>query len=91
MEKKEKRQTKERKNEDAERVGAGPVAAQEGAQIKQARPPWSCCDCIFCVSNLLLWARTLASGFPVSGQCVNQPEAPDQMRETRHGRTCRNF
>jgi hypothetical protein len=45
---------------------------------------------VFCVSNLLLWARTLLSGFPVLGLCANHPDTPGQMRPIP-GTPCRNF
>jgi hypothetical protein len=38
----------------------------------------------------MLWARTMLSGFPVMGQCANQPDTPGQMRRVP-GTPCRNF
>ncbi len=73
-----------------ERAVRRPLTAQERAELREARPKRSCHDCIFCVSNLLLWARTLLSGFPVTGQCANHPDTPGQMRPIP-GAPCRNF
>lgn len=54
------------------------------------QPERSCLQCVFCQCDLTLWATTLASGFPVLGQCANQPETPGLMRPVP-GRPCRNF
>ncbi len=45
---------------------------------------------MFCVSHLMLWARTLLAGFPMMGQCANHPDTPGQMRPVP-GTPCRNF
>jgi hypothetical protein len=93
MEKKKKCETKSRQPEQGEpqRIVRGPITPEERARIMANKPKWSCRDCIFCVSHLLLWARTLGSGFPVTGQCANHPDAPGLMRPVLHGQICRNF
>ena len=50
----------------------------------------SCFDCVFCVSNMVLWLRTLFSAFPVGGMCANHPDTPGQLRPIPHT-PCRNF
>jgi hypothetical protein len=45
---------------------------------------------VFCISNVLLWAQTLMSGFAVGGQCANHPDTPGQVRRIP-GTPCRNF
>jgi len=55
---------------------ARPVAAREQTKPTTQLPPRSCYHCMFCVTNLILWARTLLSGFPVIGQCVNHVDTP---------------
>jgi hypothetical protein len=72
------------------RVVRRPIAAAERAEIMENKPQWSCRQCVFCVSNLRLWARTLMSGFPVTGMCANHPDTPGQMRPVP-GKPCRNF
>ena len=92
MEKKEKHETTGRGQGEEGRgqVVRRPITAQERAEIMKAKPKRSCHDCIFCVSNLLLWARTLVSGFPVTGMCANHPDTPGQMRPVP-GTPCGNF
>ena len=87
MEKKEKR---EEKGRGQGRVVRQPITAEERAELRKAKPKRSCCDCVFCVRDPLLWARTLLSGFPVWGLCANHPDAPGQIRPVP-GRACRNF
>jgi hypothetical protein len=93
MEKKNKGETtgREPQRADQKRIVRGPITPEERARIMANKPKWSCHDCIFCVSNLLLWARTLGSGFPVTGQCANHPDTPGLMRPILHGQICRNF
>jgi hypothetical protein len=50
----------------------------------------TCFDCVFCISNALLWAQTLMSGFALGGQCANHPDTPGQVRRIP-GTPCRNF
>jgi len=92
MARKVKREPRDSKFEQPgrEAVVRRPITAEERAHIMKTKPKWSCRDCIFCVSNLLLWARTLMSGFPVTGQCANHTDAPGRMLEVP-GRPCRNF
>ncbi|MBN1509630.1 MAG: hypothetical protein JW955_22470 [Sedimentisphaerales bacterium] len=66
------------------------LTPQERAERAESRPLRSCFDCVFCVSNVLLWARTLLSGFPVPAQCANHPDTPGQVRPIPHA-PCRNF
>jgi hypothetical protein len=92
MEKKNQCETKGREPQraDQKRMVRGPITPEERARIRANKPKWSCRDCVFCVSNLLLWARTLVSGFPVVGQCANHPDTPGQIRPVP-GQVCRNF
>jgi hypothetical protein len=60
------------------------------AEAARQSPRRSCFDCVFCLSNALLWLRTLATGFPVGGQCANHPDTPGQVRPIP-GAPCRNF
>jgi hypothetical protein len=39
---------------------------------------------------MLLWAKTLLSGFAVAAQCANHPDTPGQVRPIPHT-PCRNF
>jgi len=92
MDKQEKREG-ERRGQGVEgrgRVVRKPIPAEERAQLMKAKPKRSCCQCVFRVSNLLLWARTLLSGFPVLGMCANHPDTPGQLRPIP-GKPCRNF
>jgi hypothetical protein len=92
MDKHEKREGEGRGQGDAGqgRVVRTPITAEEREELRKNKPRWSCSQCVFCVSNLMLWARTLLSGFPVSGLCANHPDTPGQMRPVP-GRPCRNF
>ena len=92
MDKHEKREGEGRGQGGAGRgqVVRKPITAEERAEIRKNRPKWSCHACIFRVSSLLLWARTLMSGFPVTGLCANHPDTPGQMRPVP-GTPCRNF
>jgi hypothetical protein len=92
MEKKEKQGEEGRGQGDAGRgrVVRQPITAEERAELMKNKPKRSCCDCMFCVSSLFLWARTLLSGFPVTGMCANHLDTPGQLREVP-GRPCRNF
>jgi hypothetical protein len=51
----------------------------------------SCFDCAFYVANMVLWLRTLVSGFPVAGMCASHPDTPGQLRAIPQGGPCRNF
>lgn len=90
MDKRERSQTRGRETERAGRVVRRPITARQRAEITKAKPKRGCHDCVFYVSNLLLWMRTLLSGFPVMGMCANHAETPGQWREAP-GRPCRNF
>lgn len=73
-----------------DRVVRRPITPAERAEIMQARPQRCCHDCVFYVSNLILWLRTLVSGFPVAGMCANHADTPGIWRDVP-GRPCRNF
>ncbi len=100
MEKRKKRAEEARNGKKASRgrvfkmtgrrmAGAAQPAAGPVADI-QAGLRRSCHFCVYCLSSLLLWSRTLLSGFPVSGLCANHPDTPGQLRPIP-GRPCRNF
>jgi hypothetical protein len=92
MEKHEKREEKGRGQRGAGRgrVVRQPITAEERAELMKNKPKRGCWSCIFRVSDLMLWAQTLLSGFPVSGLCANHPDTPGQMRPVP-GTPCRNF
>ena len=90
MNKPKARQTKKRKARKSRSVVKRPVAAREQTTRTAERSPRSCYHCMFCVTNLVLWARTLFSGFPVIGQCVNHVDTPGQWRPVP-SKPCRNF
>lgn len=74
------------------RVVREQVTAEQRVEIVKDRLlRRSCFDCVFCISNVLLWAQTLMSGFPVGGQCANHPDTPGRVRPVPYGGTCRNF
>lgn len=90
MKKQQVRETKRRKTEESSSPMARPVPAREQTKRTAQLPPRNCYHCMFCVTNLVLWARTLLSGFPVIGQCVNHVDTPGQWRPVP-SRPCRNF
>jgi hypothetical protein len=67
------------------------MAERDKADTGPARRQWSCHDCVYCVFDLAVWARTLVSGFPVRGMCANHPATPGQLRPVPYGEPCRNF
>jgi len=100
MEKQEKRETK---GDSTEEAGRGRVFRMTGRTRRKAgepgggrvettteKPRRSCRDCVFCIFAGGLWLRTLMSGFPLRGMCVNHPDTPGQWCEVP-GRPCRNF
>jgi hypothetical protein len=95
MEKRTKRATKRRKPRQAKPAGhevvvRQPITAAQRAELEKKKRRWSCSECTFCVTNLMLWAQTLLSGFPVLGMCANHPDTPGQLRPLP-GTPCRNF
>jgi hypothetical protein len=99
----EKRKKRAKKGHNGKKASRGRVFQMTGRSMPgkpkpaaapvediQARLRRSCHDCVFCLSSLLLLARTLLSGFPVSGMCANHPDTPGQLRPIP-GRLCRNF
>lgn len=92
MERQAEHQTRGRRPEAGGRgiVVRRPITPQEREEIRKARSQRNCHNCIFCVSHLLLWARTLLSGFPVTGMCANHPDTEGRMRPVP-GTPCRNF
>jgi hypothetical protein len=72
------------------RVVRQPVTAQERAEIVTNKPKRGCWCCIFRVSDLMMWAQTLLSGFPIAGLCANHPNTPGRLRPVP-GPACRNF
>jgi len=101
MEKRVKRQTKRRDAKQVKQTGVSrtPLRVRANAaklDHRQAQvtegPPRRCCrDCVYYVSNMVLWMRTLLSGFPVMGQCANHPDTPGWLRPAPYGSACRNF
>jgi len=74
-------------NEERRQVAQAKSASTGTARDK---PRLSCLDCVFCISSLTLWLRTLVSGLPVGGQCANHPDTPGQIRPIPR-KPCRNF
>ena len=68
-----------------------PIRPGQAAKKATERPMRGCHNCVFCISDSLLWARTLLSGFPLTGMCANHPATPGQLREIPHNGPCRNF
>ena len=83
------RRTKQSKPGKRKRSNALPPEA-EALTKPAAEPPRNCYHCLFCVTNPMLWMRTLFSGFPVMGQCANNADAPGQLLPVP-GKPCRNF
>jgi len=79
-------QTPKRRDKRAE----GPKPAMRRLEATDKPPRRSCFDCVFSVSNMVLWLRTLFSAFPVGGMCANHPDTPGQLRPIPHT-PCRNF
>lgn len=100
MEKRTKREAKKRHTKQAGRgrVSRKPAQTQsplprstgQPAEVTSEPRKRSCFDCVFCISNVLLWAQTLLSGFPIGGQCANHPDTPGQVRRIPIT-PCRNF
>ena len=90
MGKRERHQDKGRQAKKAGQAVRPPVPARQRAEIAAAKPRRGCYECVFYVSNALLWLQTLVSGFPVPGMCANHTETPGQWRPAP-GRPCRNF
>jgi len=90
MDKQRKRQTRGRQTETVGRITRGPVTAPEHPERAKEGAPRNCYQCIFCVSDLSLFAQTLVSGFPVVGQCANHADTPGQIRPVPVS-PCRNF
>jgi len=74
-------------NEEKRRMAQ---AKSANAGLDKEKPRLSCLDCVFCISSLTLWLRTLVLGLPVGGQCANHPDTPGQIRPIPR-RPCRNF
>ena len=93
MEKRTKRKAGagKRQNVRRARVVREPVTTEPPVEIMQSRLRRSCFDCVFCISSVVVWARSLSSGFPIPGQCANHPDTPGQVRPVLYGGTCRNF
>jgi hypothetical protein len=72
------------------RTARQPAPPRPRASAGTQAPRRSCFDCVFCISNALLWLRTLVTGFPVGGQCANHVDTPGQVRPIPAA-PCRNF
>jgi hypothetical protein len=99
----EKQKRRKEEGENGKKAGRGPVFKMTGrtlrkpgdprgerVEIKVEEPRRSCSNCVFCICAATLWLRTLMSGLPLRGMCVNHPDTPGQWREIP-GRACRNF
>jgi hypothetical protein len=83
-------QTRRRNSKNANDPARRPIATGQRQDKRKATPTWNCHQCVFCISNVMLWARTILSGFPVTGLCANHAETPGQIRPVP-SRPCRNF
>jgi hypothetical protein len=90
MEKQEIRQARRSGQQNVGRMVREPISAEQRAELLKNKPRWSCWHCMFCLSDVMLWAQTLLSGFPIVGQCANHPDTPGRIRPVP-GRICRNF
>jgi hypothetical protein len=100
MEKRNKRETKKRNTKETGRDRRVKASANvQSRQPKQAVTPLrvtsgpvkrTCFDCVFCISDMVLWLGTLVTGFPIGGQCANHPDTPGQVRPIPRT-PCRNF
>lgn len=91
----EKHKEREPRRCNRENAGEGrlvrePITAEQRAELLKDRPRWTCWHCMFYLSDVMLWARTLLSGFPISGLCANNADTPGRIRPAP-GRICRNF
>ena len=86
----DKRRGRDRRREKAECVVRQPITPEQRAELATAKPRRGCYECVFYVSNAMLWLQTLFSGFPVPGICANHDRTPGRWREAP-GRPCRNF
>ena len=71
MTKRDKRHSDARQTKTAGCTVRRPITLAERDEIAKSKPRRCCHDCVFYVSNLLLWMRALMLGFPVAGRCVN--------------------
>jgi hypothetical protein len=67
-----------------------PITPEQRAELHKSPPRWTCWHCMFYLSDVMLWAKTLLSGFPISGLCANNAETPGRIRPAP-SKTCRNF
>ena len=86
----EKQRSEKRSHEMEDGIVRQPVPAQERAKYERQKPDHQCFRCKFCVLDRTLWARTLASGFPVAGQCANHADRPGRWRPVPV-QPCRNY
>ena len=80
MRQREKRQKRQPESDRTDCVIRQPVTPEQRAEIERTQPKRGCYQCVFYVSNAMLWLQTLFSGFPVPGMCVpsgaNTPTRP---------------
>lgn len=90
MNQREKHSKRGRQTKRGDLVGRQPITAERPEAMAQTQPKRGCYQCVFYVSNALLWMRTLVSGFPIPGMCANHEDTPGQWRPAP-GQPCRNF
>ena len=57
-----------------------PITPEERERLMKDRPKQGCFNCVYATHDVMLWAQTLLSGFPVAQQCANHPNSPGRMR-----------
>ncbi len=86
----EKQRSEKHSRKMEDRIVRQPISAQERAKYERQKPEHHCFRCKFCVSDRTLWVRTLASGFPATGQCANHADMPGRWRPVPV-QPCRNY
>ncbi len=67
-----------------------PVTPEQREELLKNPPRWTCWHCMFYLADVMLWARTLLSGFPIQGLCANNADTPGRIRPAP-SKICRNF
>jgi hypothetical protein len=80
----------EQRKTEHHRTVREPVTPQQREKLLKSKPQRGCWCCVFYLRDVMLWARTLLSGFPIAGMCANHPDTPGRVRPVS-GPACRNF
>ncbi len=82
--------TRRRKPQNLKTAARHPAPVKRQTETDKPVPIRNCYQCVFCFTNLMLWARTLTSGLPVLGLCANCEDCPGQVCPVPT-KPCRNF